>query len=52
MAVGIFASVLTGISILFHRIIRRPLTREQVISTFVVCSLVFIAAWTYNRFHS
>jgi len=52
VGVCIFAGVLTAISAGFGKLVGKPLTRAQKISTFIVCSVVFVAAVIYERYHS
>ena len=47
-----FAGVLTAISAGFGKLVGKSLTRAQKISTFIVCSVVFVAAVIYERYHS
>ena len=48
--VAIFGGILTGIAVVFGKAIGKPLNKAQKISTFVVTSLLLIAAFMYERF--
>lgn len=49
VGVAMFGGVLTGISVGFHKLVRKPLNRAQVISTFIVSCLLCIAGVIYHR---
>jgi hypothetical protein len=51
LGVAIFAFILTGIAVIFGKIIGKPLDRVQVISTFLVSSLFCAAMVIYQHFH-
>lgn len=51
LVVAIFAFILTGISMLFGKMIGKPLNRAQIISTFVCSSLFFLAMVIYQHLH-
>jgi hypothetical protein len=49
VAAAIFGGILTGISMLFNKLVRKPLNKAQIISTFAVTSLLFVAMIIYHR---
>jgi hypothetical protein len=51
-AACIFSGIVTGIWVLFHKLIRRPLNKAQIISSFTVMALLCIAMIIYHRCHA